>query len=165
MGADPLSWGAMGLMAANTVAGHVNAGRAARDARRNAERQADAARSEGARRSAAILRKARLDKQKAGADYRRARASARVGVVDSGVSLGSGSAMEILTNAAANHALEQSRRDEDAADRARQAREGGRTAAYGYEQKARSAGTDEAARALRLGESILSLGSKYGKGL
>lgn len=164
MGADPISAGLLGLSIASTVAGGVSQGQQAAAQARAANRQADAAQAEAARQAETIRRQTAQERQRAGADLRRQLAAARVDAVGAGIDAGSGSALEVLSSAAAQGALDLAHIDYAGGLRAAQALRRGQQAAYGYSASASAArarrGDALLHTGLGLGGTVLGLGSR-----
>lgn len=164
MGADPVSWGLMGMMAAQTVAGGISQSRQAGAQAKAARRQSEYAMSMAQQEAQMHERQAELDKKLAHAGMRRQMSASRVGSVGSGIDSGSGSALEILSGAAANNALTLSRIGYEGKLKSAQARNRGLETAYGYTyatNAAKARSSDALLQTgLSLGTSILGMGAK-----
>lgn len=151
MGADPFSWAAAGLTAANTVSGL-----AAGDAQRKAAQESrDQARRVAEQNAARIEKKTARQRQELAQEYRRAQSGANVALAGSGISAGSGSALERLAGTAERRARDLEDLEYEGALKAQQARYGARTAT--------TVDSSSSARA-RAANSLLSLGSRAWKG-
>jgi len=164
MGADPISAGLLGLSLASSIVGGVSQGQQASAQAKAANRQADAAQAEAARQAEETRRQTAQERQRAGADLRRQLAAGRVGAVGTGIDAGSGSALEVLSSAAALGALDLAHIDYAGGLRAAQALQRGQQAAYGYSDAASAARARSGDALLRtglgLGTSVLGLGSR-----
>ncbi|MBU1002371.1 MAG: hypothetical protein KKE73_07590 [Proteobacteria bacterium] len=167
MGADPISWTIMGLGLANQLVGGMQSADAARDQQRSANRQAETALKQGEDNAKLIAAQTLRDKELARSDARRDLARANVGLAQGGVSSATGSALEILSGAAADAQRNVAWLDYDGRLRAEQARAQGRTGAVSYGKQAANASARQrsAYSNLLMGGtgSLLSLGAKaYG---
>ncbi|BBD08745.1 hypothetical protein [Desulfovibrio ferrophilus] len=167
MGADPISWTIMGLGLANQVMDGMQSADAARDQQRTADRQADNALKQGEENAKLIEAQVSRDKEVARSEVRRDLARANVALADAGVSSSTGSALEILSGAAADGRRNVAWLGYDGKLRAEQARYRGRSGAANYGSQASSAAARQrsAYSDLVLGgtSSLLSLGARaYG---
>ncbi len=163
MGMDPVSLSAMSLVAGTVLSG-IRSGQEADAQAKTARRQAEAAAETANHKAAALKRQADQERAQAQADNRRRAAAARVGAVDSGIDLGSGSPLEVLTSAAAQDALTLSHIGQDAQQRADAIRNAGLTQANTYARQAsdarRKSKTAMLDAGLGLGGSIMGLGAR-----
>lgn len=167
MGADPISWTIMGLGLANQLVGGMQSADAARDQQRAASQQAENALKQGEDNAKLIEAQTLRDKELARSEARRNLARANVGLAQGGVSSATGSALEILSGAAADAQRNVAWLDYDGRLRAAEARAQGLTGAGNYGRQAANAAARRrsAHSGLLFGgaNSLLSLGAKaYG---
>jgi len=164
MGADPISWTIMGLSLASQVAGGIQSANAADKAKSQAESQAAAATQQAEANAQLIETQTARDKEQAAADARRNLARASVALSSAGVSSGTGSALEILSGAAADATRDMAWLDYEGRLKAAQARAQGQSTASNYAARAATAASRRSSAysdlLLNGTSSLLSLGSR-----
>lgn len=163
MGMDPLTIGAMGMMAANMgsqIVGQVNAGKAAKRAKSARQQQQEAMKKVAEANARRIQKQNARAMQGEQADFRRNLAGAQVGLAKSGVSAGAGSALELLSSAAGQHLKNMQYMDEDGKRKVQDALDMG----IGYGMGSSGRNTQQGPNFFDTANSLLSLGAKaYGR--